>query len=273
MVNKQLQYQDMSSIQNNSTTPLGAFSNTHDLTLDNTIANSGTRTLSIRTLEDRLQQLDIEHHNLQVLRRSLQHMERPGMSLFSNVELSIDTLQENKNPGSLKSESSLLTPNSEAAAPEVVTNIAIPPTVGDFLGFANPELAMAGKMNPHLPIFPAQALGDHGARRDSTGASSTGSETPSLSASSDTPKAVHFTNRQFVVHNRPAIEGSGSTEPSAVDLKWGKLFDEHGRSTPRLEQVLRGIAAYLVCTTAVPFHGSADQMSRLPSLAPGSPSW
>jgi hypothetical protein len=34
---------------------------------------------------------------------------------------------------------------------------------------------------------------------------------------------------------------------SAVDLKWGKLFDDKGEPTERLGQVLRGIANYLVC--------------------------
>jgi hypothetical protein len=37
---------------------------------------------------------------------------------------------------------------------------------------------------------------------------------------------------------------------SAIDQKWGQLFDDNQEPTGRLKQVLRGIANYLVCTSS-----------------------
>ncbi|KAJ4267283.1 hypothetical protein NW762_003387 [Fusarium torreyae] len=55
------------------------------------------------------------------------------------------------------------------------------------------------------------------------------------------------------VEPRPASRPSPAPEPtkqgptlSAVDLKWGRLFDDKGEPTPRLGQILRGIANYLI---------------------------
>ncbi|KAF4458550.1 hypothetical protein FALBO_14719 [Fusarium albosuccineum] len=74
--------------------------------------------------------------------------------------------------------------------------------------------------------------------------------------------SVRFSDRGPVILNerppqpatRPAeVPPVSKTEPkergvtlSAVDLKWGKLFDDKGEPTARLGQVLRGIANYLV---------------------------
>lgn len=38
------------------------------------------------------------------------------------------------------------------------------------------------------------------------------------------------------------------TEPNAVDQAWGILFDSRGYPTQRLEEVLRGLANYIVST-------------------------
>ncbi|RGP76091.1 hypothetical protein FLONG3_5482 [Fusarium longipes] len=49
--------------------------------------------------------------------------------------------------------------------------------------------------------------------------------------------------------SRSAIPSESSKQGptlSAVDLKWGRLFDDRGDPTPRLGQVLRGIANYLI---------------------------
>lgn len=51
----------------------------------------------------------------------------------------------------------------------------------------------------------------------------------------------------------PAAQGNkSSTSPpsgtrlSPIDEKWGELFDNRGRATERLDQVLRGLANYIV---------------------------
>jgi hypothetical protein len=55
------------------------------------------------------------------------------------------------------------------------------------------------------------------------------------------------------VPQRPASRSAIPSDPakqgptlSAVDLKWGRLFDDRGDPTPRLGQVLRGISNYLI---------------------------
>ena len=58
---------------------------------------------------------------------------------------------------------------------------------------------------------------------------------------------------------------------SAVDLKWGRLFDDRGDPTARLSQVLRGIANYLVgyqcsCLVACANHGKVAEYSPRNSL-------
>lgn len=71
-------------------------------------------------------------------------------------------------------------------------------------------------------------------------------------------QSVRFSDRGPVVLNgRPATRTEAPRpEPpvvdekgnalSAVDQKWGRLFDDRGEPTARLGQVLRGIANYLV---------------------------
>ncbi|KAH7319652.1 hypothetical protein B0I35DRAFT_408440 [Stachybotrys elegans] len=71
--------------------------------------------------------------------------------------------------------------------------------------------------------------------------------------------SVHFDRRPVILHNR-SLDGTFLSVPtrppmperasadsgmSAVDLKWGKLFDERGEPTKRLGHVLRGLAKYL----------------------------
>lgn len=41
------------------------------------------------------------------------------------------------------------------------------------------------------------------------------------------------------------------TQLSLIDEKWGRLFDERGLATARLEQVLRGLANYIVSLVLV----------------------
>lgn len=77
---------------------------------------------------------------------------------------------------------------------------------------------------------------------------------------------------------RPASRSGPPTEPtkqgpmlSAVDLKWGRLFDDRGDPTARLGQVLRGIANYLVgyqcsCYVACANHGKVAEYSPRNSL-------
>lgn len=69
---------------------------------------------------------------------------------------------------------------------------------------------------------------------------------------------MRFSDRGPVILNSrsPTRSETTRTEPpvvdelgnalSAVDQKWGKLFDDRGEPTARLGQVLRGIANYLV---------------------------
>lgn len=44
----------------------------------------------------------------------------------------------------------------------------------------------------------------------------------------------------------PGTPPSSPTQVSAIDLKWGVLFDQNGAPTKRWEQVLGGIGSYLV---------------------------
>ncbi|KAI9155410.1 hypothetical protein HJFPF1_07993 [Paramyrothecium foliicola] len=72
---------------------------------------------------------------------------------------------------------------------------------------------------------------------------------------------VRWSNRPpIVLHNRlsashtsptmarPTLPDRTSTDPglSAVDLKWGELFNSQGQPTKRFEQVVRGVADYLI---------------------------
>lgn len=72
--------------------------------------------------------------------------------------------------------------------------------------------------------------------------------------------SVRFSNEPIILNKdpEPPLETRPPSRPpppipmnqgpvlSAVDLKWGKLFDDKGEPTERLGQVLRGIANYLV---------------------------
>ncbi|KAI5457407.1 hypothetical protein BGZ63DRAFT_365135 [Mariannaea sp. PMI_226] len=75
--------------------------------------------------------------------------------------------------------------------------------------------------------------------------------------------SVRFSNRgPVILHGRPAHLNPGQEPPSprreapdaivkdielsAVDLKWGNLFDENGQATRRLGEVLRGIANFVI---------------------------
>ena len=60
---------------------------------------------------------------------------------------------------------------------------------------------------------------------------------------------------RFAEEQKRAVAGRGSkpsspTNPgpqlSPIDEKWGQLFDDRGGATIRLEQVLRGLADYVV---------------------------
>lgn len=48
-------------------------------------------------------------------------------------------------------------------------------------------------------------------------------------------------------------------ELSTVDLKWGTLFDGDGKPTPRLKQILRGLANHLV-SYLLPQHHTSFKM-------------
>lgn len=52
--------------------------------------------------------------------------------------------------------------------------------------------------------------------------------------------------RSTVPSDQSSISPSLSIEMSAVDLKWGVLFDQQGLPTKRWEQVIKGLGKYLV---------------------------
>ncbi|KEY72716.1 hypothetical protein S7711_02504 [Stachybotrys chartarum IBT 7711] len=109
---------------------------------------------------------------------------------------------------------------------------------------------------PSTPAFHVSSM-----RRDSN-SWSTGSLTPPLSASSEmkAKASVHFSKRRpIILHHhsdQAAPKGSMPEEDkrfatmSAVDLRWGRLFDDHGEPTGRLGQVLRGLANFLIAEFA-----------------------
>lgn len=89
---------------------------------------------------------------------------------------------------------------------------------------------------------------------------------PPQPATSKARPSVRFSNSPIILNEEPEPEPRHTAPPrpasrsaipsdpakqgpalSAVDLKWGRLFDVRGDPTPRLGQVLRGIANYLVC--------------------------
>ncbi|EMT62508.1 hypothetical protein FOC4_g10006125 [Fusarium odoratissimum] len=86
----------------------------------------------------------------------------------------------------------------------------------------------------------------------SSSRSSLGSPTTSYISDSASSRASNRPERRHS-EPRPASRPAPPPEPvkqgpalSAVDLKWGTLFDDRGEPTKRLGQVLRGIANYLI---------------------------
>uniref|UniRef100_A0A4E9EB05 DUF7514 domain-containing protein n=1 Tax=Gibberella zeae TaxID=5518 RepID=A0A4E9EB05_GIBZA len=88
---------------------------------------------------------------------------------------------------------------------------------------------------------------------------------PPQPATSKARPSVRFSNSPIILNEEPEPEPRHTAPPrpasrsaipsdpakqgpalSAVDLKWGRLFDVRGDPTPRLGQVLRGIANYLI---------------------------
>lgn len=84
----------------------------------------------------------------------------------------------------------------------------------------------------------------------------------SVPSTTSTAKEVRFSDRvPVVMQRRPSTRISSTRDnperitgahlareisPSSLDKKWGKLFGDNGRPTERLEDVLRGLALYLV---------------------------
>lgn len=71
---------------------------------------------------------------------------------------------------------------------------------------------------------------------------------PSPTVATTTTK-VHHNARQNSSRPRAPKE----TDLSPVDLKWGRLVDDHGQPTKRLENILHGVADYMVRNTSSPW--------------------
>jgi hypothetical protein len=70
---------------------------------------------------------------------------------------------------------------------------------------------------------------------------------PSTSSPASSVAAPTSPERQVVVRFADDVPN----KPSALDEKWGSLFDNRGVPTRRLEQVLRGLANYIVSYLSV----------------------
>lgn len=90
-------------------------------------------------------------------------------------------------------------------------------------------------------------------------------------------KEVRFSNRVPTVLPRstpvrPTTRSGGSSQPANVhvprekihfDERWGVLFNSQGRPTPRMKNVLRGLAIYLVSrSTYTPFSNATSHANR-----------
>jgi hypothetical protein len=173
-------------------------------------------------------------------------------------------------PSSPKSNPVNPTPSRQPAAQEPVRE-----------NMKKPEPATSpaeSKNRPNDPISSSRSsLGTNGSPSTSFASDSTSSnhhqqplrpKSAPLQTSPPTSKArpsVRFSKSPIILNEdegpeprhavppRPASRSAIPSEPakqgptlSAVDLKWGRLFDERGDPTARLGQVLRGIANYLV---------------------------
>jgi hypothetical protein len=86
---------------------------------------------------------------------------------------------------------------------------------------------------------------------------------PSRALQPTLPHRVRFSSRQL-----PSRTGGqrSDTMRSTIDEKWGLLFDTRGHPTPRLGQLLRGIANYIVSMGYISPHSLIS--SRSGSLSP-----
>lgn len=133
---------------------------------------------------------------------------------------------------------------------------------GGELGSRTQDSARGSLSNTASTESPASSVVSESASSKVSAVSSRRPSAP-MSASPESPcpspktrPTVRFSDRgPVVLHGRPKLMpprvevtemDASSAGLSAVDVKWGRLFDDNGAPTARFGQLLRGIANYLV---------------------------
>lgn len=134
---------------------------------------------------------------------------------------------------------------------------------GGELGSRTQDSARGSLSNTGSTDSPASSVVSESTSSKVSALSSSRRPSALMSASPESPcpspktrPTVRFSDRgPVVLHGRPKLMPPRAEVPemdansaglSAVDVKWGRLFDDNGAPTARLGQLLRGIANYLV---------------------------